>query len=103
MRHIDRTTKRLFKEFQAKMGTVMRARLASERQIRRRKIQTIKATINAIDGALEKPGSKRALRGLSLAKRQMAKLLTEEVSDLAERLADSKRTLAALSTPRSSS
>ena len=93
---IDRQAKQLFKSFQARFGSFMRARLASERQLRAKKINTIKATIKAIDAAIRKPDSKPALRRLRAVKIQMAELLEQEVSDLTKRVATSKRMLTRL-------
>ncbi len=73
----------------------------SERQARGKKIKTIKATIRAIDAALEKPRSEHALRRLRAVKNQMAELLEQEVSDLTKRMDNSKRMLARLRSPRS--
>ncbi len=101
MGSIERKTKQVFRSIQESFGTLMRARLLSERQARAKKIKTIKATIRAIDAALEKPGSAPALRRLRAAKNQMAELLEQEVSDLTKRMDNSKRMLARLRSPRS--
>ena len=98
---IERKTKQVFRTIQASFGTLMRARLVSERQARAKKIKTIKATIMAIDAALEKPGSEPALRRLRAVKNPMAELLEQEVSDLTKRIDNSKRMLARLRGPRS--
>jgi Skp family chaperone for outer membrane proteins len=101
MGSIERKTKQVFRSIQASFGTLMRARLVSERQARAKKIKTIRATIRAIDAALEKPGSEPALRRLRAVKNQMAELLDQEVSDLTKRVDNSRRMLARLRSPRS--
>ena len=101
MGSIERRTKQLFRSIQESFGTLMRGRLVSERQARAKKIKTIKATIRAIDAALERPGSGPALRKLRAVKNQMAELLGQEVSDLTKRMDNSKRMLARLRSPRS--
>ena len=101
MGSIERRTKQLFRSIQESFGTLMRGRLVSERQARAKKIKTIKATIRAIDAALEKPGSEHALRKLRAVKNLMAELLEQEVSDLTKRMDTSKRMLARLRSPRS--
>ncbi len=75
---MDRKVKQVFRSFQASMSTVMRARLASERRVKAQKIKTIKATLKAIDTALERPGSKHALRRLKAVRSQVAELLEQE-------------------------
>ncbi len=101
MGSIERKTKQVFRSIQESFGTLMRARLVSERQARAKKIKTIKATIRAIDAALGKPGSLPTLRRLRAVKNQMAELLEQEVSDLTKRMDNSKRMLARLRSPRS--
>ncbi len=101
MVNIERKAKQVFRSFQASFGGLMRARLVSERQLRTKKIRTIKATIKAIDAALHKPGSKPALRRLRGVRNQMAQLLEQEVSDLTKRMDTSKRMLARLRSSRS--
>jgi len=97
MVNIERKTKQVFRSFQASFGTLMRARLVSERQVRAKKIKTIKA----IDAAVHKPGSRAALRRLRAVKNQLAELLKQEVDDLTKRGDSSKRMLARLRNPRS--
>ncbi len=97
---IDRKVKQVFRSFQASMSTVMRARLLSERQVKAQKIRTLKATLKAIDAALERPGSKPVLRRLRDVKNELAELLEQEVSDLTKRMDTSKRMLARLRNPR---
>jgi len=101
MGNIERKTKQVFRSIQESFGTLMRARLVSERQARAKKIKTLKATIRAIDAVLEKPESEPALRRLRAVKDQMAELLEQEVSDLTKRMDNSKRMLAGLRSPRS--
>src|SRR6266496_2496640 len=96
MVRIEGKAKQLFRSFQASFGGLMRARLVSERQLRTKKIRTIKATIKAIDAALKKPGSKPAPRRLRGVRTQMAQLLEQEVSDLTKRMDASKRMVARL-------
>lgn len=98
---IERKTKQVFRNFQASFGSLMRARVVSERQARGKKIKLIKATIRAIEAALKKPGSADALRRLRAAKNQLAELLEQEVSDMTKRVDDSKQMLARLRRPRS--
>ena len=97
---IDRKVKQVFKSFQASMSTVMRARLASERRVKTQKIKTIKATLKAIDTALERPGSRPALRRLKAVRSQVVELLEQEVRDLTKRMDASKRKLARFRNPR---
>ena len=97
---IDRKVKQVFKSFQASMSTVMRARLASERRVKTQKIKTIKATLKAIDTALERPGSRPALRRLKAVRSQVVELLEQEVRDLTKRMDASKRMLARFRNPR---
>jgi len=97
---IERKAKRVFRSFQASLGTLLRGRLVSERQLRAKKIKTIKATIKAIDAALHRPGSKPALRQLRAVKTQMTELLEQEVSDLTKRIDASKGMLARLRSQR---
>jgi len=98
---IERQANQVFRSFQASFGGLMRARLVSERQLRTKKIRTIKATIKAIDAALHKPGSKPALRRLRGVRTQMAQLLEQEVSGLTKRMDASKRMFARLRGRRS--
>jgi len=101
MVNIERKTKQVFRSFQASFGTLMRARLVSERHVRAKKIKTIQATLKAIDAAVHKPGSRAALRRLRAVKNQLAELLKQEVDDLTKRGDSSKRMLARLRNPRS--
>jgi hypothetical protein len=97
---VERKAKQVFRSFQASFGTLMRARLVSERQLRAKKIKTINATIKAIDAALHKPGSKPALRRLRAVKTQMTELMEQEVTDLTKSIDTSKRMLARLRSGR---
>src|SRR5437773_11800667 len=93
---IDRQAKQLFRSFQASFGSFMRGRLASERQVRAKKIKTIKATIKAIDAAIRKPDSKPALRRLRAVKIQMEIGRASCREKVTKRVDTSKRKIARL-------
>src|SRR5437764_14187699 len=93
---VERKVKQGVRNFHASLGTLMRGRLVSERQLRAKKIKTIKATVKAIDAALHRPGSKPALRQLRAVRTQITKLLEQEVGDLTKRIDASKGLLARL-------